>query len=364
MSTKILVINPGSTSTKIAVFEDERPLFTRGIMHDAAKVNTFEKIVDQAPFRTAIIEDILKEENFDINTLDCIMCRGGIILHPQLCPGGYEVNDDLYYALGNEDVTMAHASQLGGLLGKQLADKIGIKAYIYDAVTSANILEVAKVTGFVDIEKKSVCHVLNARAMAMKYAEQKGEKYSDLKIIVAHMGGGCTVSAHMDGQIIDTIGDDEFHISAERSGSTQLMPFAELCYSGKYTYEQMKKLIRGKGGMFAHLGTSDGREIEKMADEGNEKAKLIIEAEAYGMAKSIGAIATTFKQKPDAIVLTGGLAYCKPIANKIKEAVEFIAPVEIMAGENELEAMALGGLRIMRGEEKANEYVLPAEFKK
>jgi butyrate kinase len=364
MSYKVLVINPGSTTTKIAVYEDDKALFTKNVEHDAAKIAEFASIPDQAPFRAECIFKTLAAESIDEKTLDCIMCRGGLLMEPPIKSGGYIVNEDLCTALADENLTSPHASLLGGLLGKEFSDKLGIPAYIYDAVSAGELSDIAMMTGFAEIKRRSFAHVLNGRAMAIKYAASIGKKIEDLNIIVAHMGGGCSVAAYKGGVLIDSVSDDEQHMSAERSGGAPLLMFIKLCFSGKYTAADVKKLVRGKGGMAAHLGTSDGREVEKMAAEGNEKATLVMDALAYGLAKSIGEMSVTFKGKTDAIILTGGLAYSKYITGVIKEYASSIAPVEVLAGESEMSALAEGGIRLMKGEEKAGVYKLPEGYKK
>lgn len=360
---KVLAINPGSTSTKIAVYEDEKPVLVKTVEHDAEILNSYKATADQVPYRKELIESVLKDNDVELNSIDIVMCRGGIVLYPQLNTGGYEVNDDLYEALSDDRVTSPHASQLGGLIGRQIADKIGVKAYIYDAVTAGTLPKVATITGLPDIERKNMCHVLNSRAMGIAYSKRCGVPFEELNLLVAHMGGGCTVSAYMGGKLVECIADDQGHFSPERSGVLPSLQFIDLCYSGKYTRDEIWKRIRGKGGIYAHLGTSDCRVVEKMIESGDKHAELIFEALAYQIAKSIGLISVAFKGKTDAIIITGGVAYSKHMTNIIKPYVDWIAPVVVMPGEFEMDALALGGLRILKGEEKTNEYVWPEEFK-
>lgn len=358
---KILVINPGSTSTKLAVYEDENPLFTENIVHDPEVVGTFENIADQLPFRLQVVQDFLKEKKIDLSQFSAIMCRGGMV--PGLKIGGYRVDEELFYALGS-DISSPHASNLGGMLGKLLGDPCGIPAYIYDAVTSGELPEVAKITGIPHITRQSCCHVLNSRAMALQYAEDQGKRYEDLNLIVAHLGGGVSVSVHSRGTIIDSMGDDDGQFSPERAGSVPCLELVDMCYSGYYTRADMKKKIRGRGGMYAHLGTSDCREIEKMIQEGDEHAAMIFHAQAYQIAKGIGLMAIVTKGKNDAIILTGGVSYSKMMTDMVAEYVQFIAPVVVMPGEHEMEALVQGGLRILNGEETARTYELPPMPKK
>lgn len=358
---KILVINPGSTSTKLAVYEDETPIFTESIVHDPETIGTFENIVDQLPFRLQVVQDFLKERNVDLSQFSAIMCRGGMV--PNLKTGGYRVNDELFYALGS-DISSPHASNLGGMLGKLLGDPFGVPAYIYDAVTSGELPDVAKVTGIPDITRQSCCHVLNSHAMALQYAADRGLNYEELNLIVAHLGGGVSVSVHSRGTIIDSMGDDDGQFSPERAGSVPCLELVDMCYSGYYTRADMKKKIRGRGGMYAHLGTSDCREIEKMIAEGDEHAALIFHAQAYQIAKGIGLMSIVTKGKNDAIILTGGVAYSKMMTDMVADYVGFIAPVVVMPGEHEMNALAKGGLRIIAGEEEARTYHLPDRPKK
>lgn len=356
MSIKQLIINPGSTSTKLAVYEDDQKLFQETVDHSAEELARFETLPDQVPYRMELIKNFLERHGISLSDLSGIMGRGGMVWGIET--GGYRVGDDLVRALSDEELSSPHASNLGGLIGKRLADEAGIPAFIYDPVTGASLPKVAKVTGFPELPRKSTCHVLNSRAMAMKYAQEHGMDYHKINLIVAHMGGGISLSAHRNGEIVDSIGDDEGPFSPERAGSAQLLEFLKLCYSGKYSYADMKKKCRGKGGMVAYLGTSDAREIEKMIDEGNETAKLLYDAESYQIAKGVGQLAAVLSGDVRAIILTGGLAHSKRLTEAIVGYVKFIAPVAVMPGENEMEALALGGLRLLKGEEKAKEFKL------
>ncbi|WP_130862900.1 butyrate kinase [Bacilliculturomica massiliensis] len=358
---KFLVINPGSTSTKLAVYEDDKAVFTENIVHDPESIGAFENIVDQLPFRLQVVQEFLKEKDIDLSSYSAIMCRGGMV--PNLRTGGYRVNEELFYALGS-DISSPHASNLGGMLGKLLGDPVGVPAYIYDAVTAGELQPVAKITGIPNITRQSCCHVLNSRAMAMRYADQIGKKYEDLNLIVAHLGGGVSVSVHSRGTIIDSMGDDDGQFSPERAGSVPCLELVDMCYSGYFTRADMKKKIRGRGGMYAHLGTSDCREIEKMIAGGDEHAALIFHAQAYQIAKGIGLLSIVNKGKNEAIILTGGVAFSKMMTDMITDYVSFIAPVVIMPGEHEMDALAQGGLRIVTGAEEAKTYHLPPMPKK
>jgi len=356
-----LIINPGSTSTKLALYRDEEKLVQEDVTHDSAELAKYKDIVDQVPMRMAFIQDFLTRHNVDPKELSCVMGRGGLL--PGLKAGGYQMNEDLKIALGG-DLSSPHASNIGGILAYEIAKPLGIPSYIYDAVTSAELPHLARITGTPNVYRNSFCHALNSRAQAIRYASQLvGKEYRDLRLLVAHLGGGISLSAHVGGRIVETIGDDEGPFSPERAGSIPALELIKMCFSGKYTAADMKKMMRGKGGMMAYLGTSDARVIEKMIAEGDEKAKEIYEAQAYQVAKGIGLLSATMKGKVDAIILTGGMAYSKMLTGWISEYVSYIAPVVVLPGENEMEALAFGGLRLLKGEEMPNTYRLPEGYK-
>ena len=351
-----LIINPGSTSTKLALYRDEEKLVQEDVTHDSAELAKYKEIVDQVPLRMAFIQDFLTRHNVDPKELSCVMGRGGLL--PGLKAGGYLMNEDLKVALGGE-LSSPHASNIGGILAYEIAKPLGIPAYIYDAVTSAELPHLARITGTPNVYRNSF-----SRAQAIRYASQLvGKEYRDLRLLVAHLGGGISLSAHVGGRIVETIGDDEGPFSPERAGSIPALELIKMCFSGKYTAADMKKMMRGKGGMMAYLGTSDARVIEKMIAEGDEKAKEIYEAQAYQVAKGIGLLSATMKGKVDAIILTGGMAYSKLLTGWISEYVSYIAPVVVLPGENEMEALAFGGLRLLKGEEMPNIYRLPEGYK-
>ena len=357
MSCLQLIINPGSTSTKLAVYDGERKLLQTSIEHKPEQLLRFEKIGDQVPFRLELIRDFMRQNNIKGEELSAVIGRGGLVFG--LKTGGYVVNDELCEALVNHEYSQPHASNLGGLLARAVADEYHIPAYIYDAVTSGELSPVAEITGMADIRRRSFCHVLNSRAQAIRYAASIGKRYEDLNLIVVHLGGGTSASVHNHGSIVDSVGDDDGQFSPERSGCFPSLEIVRLCYSGKYTKAEMDKKIRGKGGMYAYLGTSDAREIEKRIQNGDEQADMIYQAQAYQIAKTIGLLSVSLKGNCDAIILTGGLAYSKLLTDRIREYAGFLAPVVVMPGENEMEALAQGGLRILQGQETANIYHLP-----
>lgn len=349
-----LIINPGSTSTKLAIFKGTQKLVQNNLEHDADVLKQFDKIADQLEYRLEEVREFLKEQGYGVNDFDAIVGRGGLVYG--IGGEGYEVDDALVEALSNTELCSQHASNLGGLIGKRLADEGGIKAYIYDAVMGSYLSDVARLTGFPEFKRQPTCHVLNSRAMAMKYCENNGIEYSQNNFIVAHIGGGSSMSAHKQGKIIDIVADDEGPMSPERSGGTQLLSLMEFFEKSGMSVKDFKKRIRGKGGLLAYLGTTDGRKIEALYNAGDEKAKLVYDAMAYQISKYIGWIAPVLNGEVNAIIITGGLAYSKILTDMVIPRVSFIAPVTVMPGECEMEALAGGGLRILNGEEIAKHY--------
>ena len=350
---KILVINPGSTSTKLAVFEDEEKIFALTIPHSDEELSQFSWVMEQRDFRASAIERELEKAGYKLSDFTCIMSRGGIL--PPCPSGAYVIDDemiDYMYAQKHD----AHISNVGCAVAKTLAEHSGksIPCYVYDPVSVDELQPVARITGLPEIEKVSRGHALNTHAMAHRCAKEIMHKpIEECTFIVQHLGGGCSVWLIDKGYSIDMYSDDDAGFAPERCGKLQAMSLIKMCYSGKYTFADMTKKVRGNAGLRAHLGTSDARKVEEMIANGDEHAKLIYEALAYGVAKGIGDLATVVNGKVDRIILTGGVAYSKMLTDWIKERVEWIAPVEIMAGEYEMEALALGGLRVLRGEEKA-----------
>lgn len=350
---KILAINPGSTSTKIALYEDEKEVMVKTLDHPAEEIEKFEKVVDQFQMRKDVVLTFLKDNGFEVNKLDAVVGRGGML--PPVKSGAYRVNDLMVDRLKNRPL-VEHASNLGALIAHEIASSIGIDAYIYDSVKVDELIPEARISGMPSLPRTSTSHVLNSRAMAIKTAKKMGKNYTEMNFVVAHMGGGVSLSVYEKGRLIDIISDDEGPFSPERSGRVNLRPFMDMCFSGKYDKKTVGKMLSGNGGLKGYLGTTDAREVEKMIREGNNEASLVYKAMAYQIAKGIGELSTVLKGQVDAIVLTGGIAYSKMMTDMIKERVEFIAPVEIMAGENEMESLSLGTLRVLRNEEQAREY--------
>ncbi len=355
MSYKILAINPGSTSTKIALYENEKEVFCKTLDHPFEEIEKYDNVTDQFDMRKEVVLSFLKENGYEVHELAAVVGRGGMV--PKVKSGAYKVNASMVDRLKNNPV-VEHASNLGALIAYEIANFIGVSAYIYDSVRVDELKDIARISGMSDLPRTSTSHALNSRAMAMKVAKKYGKEYTDMNFVVAHLGGGISLSVHEKGRMVDIMADDEGPFSPERAGRIPCKSLIDLCYSGKFDKKTMNKKLRGNGGLKDYLNTVDARDVEKMIDNGDEKAKLVYEAMAYQVAKGIGELATVVEGKVDAIVITGGIAYSNMMTNWIKKRVQFIAPVEIMPGENEMESLALGTLRVLNGEEDAREYDL------
>jgi len=349
MSHLILAINPGSTSTKIGLFKDDNPVFTENIEHDPSELAKFLDLPSQTEFRLQFVLDNLKKHGINPKDLSAVVGRGGLM--PVIETGGYAVND-IMKEWASAEKGGSHASNLGSLMADLVANQAGCPAFIYDSVAAGKLPEVASVTGFPEIKRKSLSHVLNSRAQSILYAAKINKNFEDLNLITVHLGGGISLSIYEKGILQDSYGDDNSSFSPERSGTAPLMQFVNEFFENGYTKAEVKKRIRGGGGFMAHMGTTDFRSIEAKALADDEKAKLLVHAMAYNIAKTIGSLATVVHGKVDAIIITGGIARSEYLTNLIKEKVQFIAKVEIAPGEYELEALASGGLRIIKGEEK------------
>ena len=356
---KLLILNPGSTSTKLAVFEDETPLFTLSLTHSPEELAPFDHVADQYEFRKELVVKALADNGVEMSSLTGIVSRGGLLAPIEA--GAYEVNDDMVWQLKNKPRN-EHASNVGAMIARALSKEYGIPAYIYDGVTVEELLPINKITGVPFLHRKGMGHNLNTRAAALRYAKEQGKDYKDITVIVAHLGGGISVNLHHNGRIEDFINDEEGPFSPERSGGLPMFDIIELCFSGKYTFHTMMNQVKRQGGLMAHLGTTDSREVEKMIADGDEHAKLVYDAMALNVAKNIAKCAPGVKGKVDAILLTGGIAYSKYFTEKVAEYVDWIAPVVVYAGEDEMASLALGGLRVLCGEEKAKTYTKVEEL--
>lgn len=353
MSERILTINPGSTSTKIGIFEGTNQVFTKTLRHPAEAVGG--PLPAQLEMRRHVLLEVLAEEQIDLKALTSVVGRGGL-LRP-LVSGTYAVNREMREDLLS-GIFGVHASNLGGLLADEIARTLDIPSFIVDPVVVDELEPIARITGLPELERKSIFHALNQKAVAKRYAKEIERPYEELRLIIAHMGGGITVGAHQEGRVIDVNNglDGEGPFSPERSGSLPVGQLVELCYSTKYKLEEMKRLVVGSGGLVAHLGTFDAIEIERRIEEGDEKAALLYDAMAYRIAKEIAGQSAVLFGQIDAIILTGGLAYSDRLTRAIEERIAHLGQVVRSPGEDELQALAEGVLRVLRGEEEVKEY--------
>ena len=353
---RILAINPGSTSTKIAVFDGKEEVFVKNIKHNTQELSGFNKITEQTEFRKSVILKELDENRIPLNSIEIVMGRGGLV--KPIPSGIYKVNE-----LMKEHLRIGfsgdHASNLGGLIADNIAQTIGLPAsYIADPVVVDELQPVARISGHPDFERISIFHALNQKAVARGYAQEIGKHYEAMNLIVAHMGGGISVGAHEKGRVIDVNQalDGEGPFSPERSGTLPTGQLVNACFSGKYTKDEMKKILVGKGGYVGYFGVNDAYQIEKDAEAGDEKSQLIQNAMAYQVAKAVGEAAVVLKGKVDTILLTGGIAYGKPIVTEITRYIDWIAPVKVFPGEDEMRALAFNALLILNGETEPKTY--------
>lgn len=354
MSYKILIINPGSTSTKIGVYEDETQLMEETLRHSTEEIAQYDTIYDQKDFRKKVIIDVLKDKGIQLNDIDVVVGRGGML--KPMPSGTYATTPELLEDL-KIGVQGQHASNLGGILAHEIAADINVPSYIVDPTVVDELQDVARLSGHPEMPRVSVFHALNQKAVAKKYAKETGKAYETLNLIVVHMGGGVSVGAHKNGKVVDVANalDGDGPFSPERAGGLPSGALMKLCFSGKYTQAEVGKMINGNGGFNAYVGTNDMRDLVKMA-ETDEKAKLVMDAFHYQLVKEIGAMAVVLGGKVDQIILTGGIAYNAITQETMKNAVEWIAPVTVYPGEDELLALAQGALRVMNGEEEAKVY--------
>lgn len=351
---KILAINPGSTSTKIAVYEDKTPRLVRTIRHLVEELSAYPRVIDQFEFRKNLVLDELKADGIPF-AFDAIIGRGGLL---KPIPGGvYEVNDamlnDIMHAM------RSHACNLGCLIASELAHLLpGCRAFIADPGVVDELDEVARITGSPLMPRITIWHALNQRAIARRHAAAHGVHYEDLNLIICHLGGGISVGVHCHGRCIDVNNalDGEGPFSPERAGTLPAGNLIDLCYSGRMSMSELKKRISGRAGLAAHLGTTDVQAIIKRIEEGDTHAELVLNAMIYQIAKSVGAAAVVLYGKVDAILLTGGIAHNDYVVSRLRERVSFLAPVFVYPGEDELEALALNALGVLKGELPVQEY--------
>ncbi|MCO7150133.1 butyrate kinase [Vagococcus lutrae] len=353
---RIVVINPGSTSTKVSYYENDKEVVNENLFHPTESLEKYARVSDQYDYRLAIILDFLKAHDIDVTKLDAVVGRGGML--PPVDAGAYFVNDEMIEWLTNR-ADIDHASNLGAVLANGIRNqaKADCIAMIYDPITVDQFWDLSRVSGLKGVKRRSIGHMLNMRSVALQTAEQMNKPYEDLNLIVVHLGSGSSISAHYQGRMVDLILDDEGPFSVERSGGLSLKELIPMCY--EMSEEDITVLTRKKGGMISYLNTNSGIEVEERIENGDEEAAYILEAMAYQVAKGIGSAATVLSGKVDGIVITGGLAYSERLTDWVKERVSFIGNVIVSPGENEMYALAMGANRILTGDEVGHTFSLP-----
>jgi butyrate kinase len=351
---KVLAINPGSTSTKLAVYEDEKLLFEENIRHADAEIMKLPELADQLPYRLESIVEALRLNNFQPSELDGVVGRGGML--KPMDSGTYIVDEQLL-----DDARSGkygnHASNLGSIIAAEIARTHHIPAYIVDPVCVDELIDEGRISGLADIERKSHVHALNIKAVSRKIAAAIEKDLADTGFVVAHLGGGISVAALRDGRIIDVNNaENEGPFSPERAGGLPAKQLVQLCFSGKYSEKELLQLMTKKGGIYSYLGTKNVLEVEKRAQDGDTEAAIILKALVHQIGKEIGAMATVLEGKLDGIILTGGIAHSEMIVGMIQEKISFLGKVFVLAGESEMEALAAGALRVMKGQEDAKIY--------
>lgn len=357
MKYRILAINPGSTSTKIAVYDDKENIFTKVLRHDPVELDKFGGIIEQYEFRKQLVMEAMVENNVDPKTLEAVVGRGGLVR--PVAGGTYQVNEKMLSDL--KDPTTwgrIHASNLGAFIADSIGKDFDIPAFIVDPVTVDEFEELARISGIPQIERKSLFHALNIRYLAHLQAEKMGKKLEESNFIAVHMGGGITVAAIKNGKVVDVnnalLGMGPF--SPQRAGALPIGDLLDMAYSGDYTKKELTSMLAKNSGWMAYLGTDSGIEVCDRIKAGDEKAKLIHDAMCYQVAKEMGASAAVLDGKVDAIILTGGLVYGDLLVSELRKRTEWIAPINLYPGEKEMEALSQGGARVLKGEEEAHKY--------
>jgi len=355
MTKRILAINPGSTSTKFGLFEDLDKVFATTLDHDAKLLDEYPRVMEQRPFRLEAILTELEARRIELQSIDAFVGRGGFS-YPVVA-GTYLVNSLLMKDL-EIGVSGQHASNLGALLAQGLAEENGVEAFIVNPVVVDELQDVARLTGLKEIKRSSLLHALNQKEVALQCAKKISKPYQEANFVVAHLGGGISISAHSQGRIVDTMNglNGEGTMAPTRSGALPAVELLDLCFSGKYAHDEIYALITKNGGLVDHLGTGDLRAVKKMIEEGDEYARLVYQTLIYQIGKTIGAYAAVLSGEVDRIIITGGLANEEELVEGVANMVGFIAPIEVYPGEFELEAMVAGTLRVLNGEEEAKVY--------
>jgi butyrate kinase len=352
---RVLAINPGSTSTKIAVYVNERAELVRNLSHSESEMEPFRgrPILDQLEFRQLRIERELSDAGWPLEEFDAVAGRGGL-MRP-VASGAYRVTETMLEDLRSTRYG-EHASNLGAFLALAIAGKAGAEAFIVDPVSVDEFIAPARISGSALVGRQCLSHALNTKAVAKRYAHEQQRPYADLRLVVVHLGSGISVSAHENGKMIDVnVAGQEGAFAMDRSGGLQIQKVIQLCFSGQYTEAQLWNLLNREGGVYSYLGTKDLREVERRIAEGEGQAALIFDAMVYQTAKDIGAMATVLAGRVDAVLLTGGMAYSEKLVQQLRAAIQWIAPVTVYPGEDELQALAEGAMRVLSGEEPARE---------
>lgn len=354
MKEKILILNPGSTSTKIAMYRKTEKLWQENIEHDPEETKKYATIYGQLDMRLCMILDSVKQHGDALEELGCVMSRGGLL--PPLASGAYEVNPEMLDVLEHRPVNH-HASNLGAAIAYRIAQPLGIKAYIYDPVTVDEMIDLVRITGLKEVKRHGQGHNLNMRAAALRYCREHEKDYASQSLVVAHLGGGITLSLHHHGRIIDMISDDEGAFSSERCGLIPAFKLARIACSDGMSYEKLMKKLQRASGLNSLIGEPDARKVEARIANGDAEAKLAYEAMALSVCRSIASLSVVIDGKVDQIILTGGVAYSEMFTSMIRQRTSFIAPVTVIPGENEMQALAEGAWRVLTGEETATYYV-------
>lgn len=357
MAFNILVINPGAGSTRIALYEDENPVFDDNIRHSPEELLRFVKIIDQQQLRKEKVMQLLESRKVDLKSLHAVVGRGGPF--KPLTSGTYLVNDKLIKDIEAGSYQSEHPSLLGAVIAKEIADEFNINAYFVDPVSVDEFWELARYSGLKEIRRKALSHALNVRMVAKKAASTVGKPYDQCKFIIVHMGTGITVAAHLKGRQVDSSNaNEDGPFSPQRTGSLPTIPLAKLCFSGDYEYNDIKKKINREGGLLSYLGTDDIQEIERRIAKGDKEAYGVYNAMIYGIAKEVGAYSVVLKGDIDGIIITGGIAHSEKFVSNLKEWISFLSPkILVYPGEGEMEALALGVLRVLRKQEEVKEYI-------
>ncbi|MCK4233373.1 butyrate kinase [candidate division WOR-3 bacterium] len=352
---KILVINPGGTSTKVGVYEDENPIFVEVVKHSNDELSRFETHLDQYEFRRNHIIELIEEKGVSLKSLSAVVGRGGPFL--PLESGTYRINERILNDVKNGKVQAEHISNIGVFLAHGIAEKIGIPSFFVDPVSVDEFEPVARISGVKEIPRLSLSHALNMKAVARRASKQLKKNYENVNLIIVHLGSGISVSAHENGRQIDSSNaNDEAPFSPQRAGMVPLIGLIELCYSGEFTMKEMMKKLLKQSGLYSHLKTDNVEEVEKRINHGDKESKLVLEAMAYQVSKWIGQMAVVLSGKIDAIVISGGIANSEFVVGYIKRKTDFLAEIIVLPGEDEMEALAMGALRVLRGEEEAKQY--------